>query len=280
MEPGMTRVQRVQRVQNKYDLHYVDAGRGEPVLLIHGLAGDHHAWDKQIDAWSRTHRVIAPDSRGAGKSTQVDEPITLADMAQDFLELMTSLGIDRFQVVGRSMGGCIAQLMALEAPSRVSSMIWMASCARFDSLGQRRLDCHREILAMTGSWASWSKHAVNDFVSDDYFRRHPEEVKRIEALIAGTDRLPACYLRQSEAVVAHDELDRLAEIRCPVLVLSGAQDPLCGSLATRWMVDARPGTEWVEFAGSHFFFLEEPEKFMKVTTDWLQQQAEVAAVPN
>jgi 3-oxoadipate enol-lactonase len=275
-----SRVTRVQRVQDRYDLHFVDAGSGEPVLLIHGLAGDHHAWETQIDAWSRTHRVIAPDSRGAGRSTQIDEKITLGDMARDFLELMTKLGIERFQIVGRSMGGCIAQLMALEAPQRVTSMVWMASCARFDSLGLRRLDCHRDILARTGSWASWSKHAINDFVSDDYFRRHPEEVKRIESLIAGTDRLPACYLRQSEAVVAHDELHRLAEIRCPTLVLSGAQDPLCGPLSTKWMVDARPGTQWVEFAGSHFFFLEEPEKFMKVTTGWLRQHSEAAVASN
>lgn len=65
-----------------HDIHCVDEGRGFPLLLIHGLAGDHSAWTPQIAAWSGMHRVIAPDSRGAGRSSQVDEPISTEDMAR------------------------------------------------------------------------------------------------------------------------------------------------------------------------------------------------------
>lgn len=269
-----SRPMKVARVSGRYDMHYVDAGQGEPVLLIHGLAGDHHAWDAQVEAWSSRYRVIAPDNRGTGLSTQVDEPITIADMAGDFLDLMTQLGIERFHLVGRSMGGCIGQLMSLAAPRRVASMVWMASTARFDRLGHRRLECHSEWLQRTGDWASWGRQAINDFVSDRFFVENPEAIARIESLIAGTQRLPACYIRQNAAVRAHDAVDRLRDIGCPVLILSGGLDPLAGPQATRWMVEATPNVRWVNFEqSSHFFFLEEPARFMQVTSDWLAEQA-------
>ena len=70
----------------------------------------------QIEALRKNFRVIAFDNRGAGESTQVDEPVTTADLAADTLQLMDHLGVPRAQVVGRSMGGAIAQHMALQAP--------------------------------------------------------------------------------------------------------------------------------------------------------------------
>ena len=99
-----------------YEIHYVEEGSGFPVVLIHGLAGDHTAWAAPMQSWSRDHRVLAFDNRGAGRSTQVDEPISTEDMARDTLALMDQLGIERAHVVGRSMGGAIAQHMALMAP--------------------------------------------------------------------------------------------------------------------------------------------------------------------
>ena len=257
---------------------YVEAGAGEAVLLIHGLAGDHAAWAPQIDAWSCSFRVIAPDSRGAGRSTQVDEPISTEAMAEDFLALMARLGIARFHIVGRSMGGSIGQHMALIAPERVLSLALLASCARFDPVGIRCLDNMREVLEWRGSWADHARHSVQNFVSHAFFNRERERVAGIERLIASSDRLQACYIRQNRAVLAHDTLERLADIRCPVLIASGGQDPLCGPTATRWMVERLPQARVVEFPdSSHFFLMEEPERFMAEMDAWWAQVAGHAA---
>ena len=89
-----------------YRLNYLDVGQGTPVVLIHGLAGDYKAWLPQIAALKDHFRVIAFDSRGAGKSTQVDEPVTTAELAEDTLQLMDYLKIAQ-SPRGRSFdGGC------------------------------------------------------------------------------------------------------------------------------------------------------------------------------
>jgi len=254
----------------EYAIHYADEGKGFPLLLIHGLAGDHTAWTPQIAAWRDRFRVIAPDNRGAGRSTQLDEPVSTTDLARDMLGLLDRLGIARVHVIGRSMGGAIGQQMALMAPDRIQTLTVCASFARLDPLGRRVLANMREVLEWTRSWAAHARHSVQNFVSADFFNANPDRVAAIENLIGGETRLQACYVRQNHACLEHDTLDRLHDIRCPTLILAGGRDPICSPAATRWMAERIRGAETVMFENSsHFFLLEEPERFMRVMNDWL-----------
>ena len=86
-------------------------------------------------------------------------------MAEDFLPtLRERLDMERFHIVGRSMGGSIGQLMTLTVPDRIASLAMLASCAKFDPLGERMLTCMREVLELTGSWAAFGRHFVQHFV--------------------------------------------------------------------------------------------------------------------
>lgn len=251
------------------DIAFEEQGRGEALLLIHGLAGDHQAWAPQMGAWSARFRVIAPDNRGAGASTQRDEPVSTREMAGDMLALMDALGVEQAHVIGRSMGGAIAQHMALTAPGRVRSLALCASFARLDAFGARVLANMREVLELSGSWATHARHSVRNFVSPEFFDAHPGRVQAIESLIGGETRLPACYIRQNFACLEHDTLAALGRIACPTLVLSGGRDPICPPVCAREMAEGIPGAEWVVFeSGSHFFLMEEPERFMAVMEDW------------
>lgn len=254
----------------RYRLRYLDEGSGPPVVLIHGLAGDHRAWLAQVQALRRDYRVIAFDNRGAGASTQVDEPVSTEDLARDTLGLMDRLGIDAAHVVGRSMGGAVAQHMALQAPQRVLSLALCASFAKLDPLGRRVLSNMREALEWRMNWADHARHSVQNFVSAGYFNTHPEQVAAIERLIGGETRLPACYVRQNEACQQHDTSRELARIRQPVLVMAGAADPICSPAATRILSDGLPNarTEMFDDA-SHFFLMEQPERFMRLLGSWL-----------
>ena len=255
-----------------YEIHYVEKGSGYPVVLIHGLAGDHSAWAAPMETWSRDHRVLAFDNRGAGQSTQVDEPISTEDMARDTLALMDEVGIDRAHVVGRSMGGAIAQHMALMAPERVHTLVVLASFAKLDPVGVRVLTNMREVLEWRGDWGDHARHSVANFVSPAFFNENPETIAQIEGLIGGETRLPACYIRQNHACLEHDTLDRLGEIGCPTLILAGGRDPICSLTATGWMQDGFPDAEAVIFEeSSHFFLIEQPERFMGVMGDWLRK---------
>ena len=254
-----------------YDIAYEERGDGFPLLLIHGLAGDHQAWDAQASAWQTRFRVIAPDNRGAGCSTQVDEPVTTRDMACDMLALMDGLGMAKAHVIGRSMGGAIAQHLALLAPERVATLVLCASFARLDAFGARVLANMRELLELTGSWAVHARHSVQNFVSAEFFDTYPERVRAIEALIGGEKRLPACYVRQNNACLEHDTLDAIRAIRCPTLVLAGGRDPICPPVCARRMVERIPGAQSVMFeSSSHFFLMEEPERFMATLDTWLR----------
>jgi 3-oxoadipate enol-lactonase len=253
-----------------YEINYVDEGSGFPVVLIHGLAGDLSAWAAPMQSWSRDHRVLAFDNRGAGQSTQVDEPISTADMARDTLALMDEVGIERAHVVGRSMGGAIAQHMALIQPDRVHTLVVLASFAKLDPVGVRVLTNMREVLEWRDDWADHARHSVANFVSPAFFNENPETIAQIEGLIGGETRLPACYVQQNHACLQHDTLDRLGEITCPTLILAGGSDPICSLTSTRWMQDGFPNAESVIFEeSSHFFLIEQPERFMTVMGEWL-----------
>jgi 3-oxoadipate enol-lactonase len=255
-----------------YEIHYVEKGSGFPVVLLHGLAGDHTAWAAPMETWSRDHCVLAFDNRGAGQSTQVDEPISTEDMARDTLALMDQVGIDRAHVVGRSMGGAIAQHMALMQPERVHTLVVLASFAKLDPVGVRVLTNMRQVLEWRGDWADHARHSVANFVSPAFFNENPETIAQIEGLIGGETRLPACYIRQNHACLEHDTLDRLGEIACPTLILAGGRDPICSLTSTRWMQDGFPNAESVIFEeSSHFFLIEQPKRFMRVMGEWLEK---------
>jgi pimeloyl-ACP methyl ester carboxylesterase len=254
------------------EIHYVEKGSGFPVVLIHGLAGDHTAWAAPMESWCQDHRVLAFDNRGAGQSTQVDEPISTEDMARDTLALMDQVRIDRAHVVGRSMGGAIAQHMALMQPERVHTLVVLASFAKLDPVGVRVLTNMRQVLEWRDDWADHARHSVANFVSPAFFNENPDTIAQIEGLIGGETRLPACYVRQNHACLEHDTLDRLAEITCPTLILAGGRDPICSLTSTRWMQDGFPNAESVIFEeSSHFFLIEQPERFMNVMGGWLEK---------
>jgi 3-oxoadipate enol-lactonase len=254
----------------RYTLRAVDTGSGPAVVLIHGLAGDHTAWRAQIDRLCPHFRVIAFDNRGAGASTQVDEPVSTQDLAADTLGLMDALGVAQAQVVGRSMGGAVAQHMALMAPQRVQSLVLCASFAQLDPLGRRVLLNMREALEWRHSWADHARHSVQNFVSAAFFNEERDKVAAIERLIGGETRLQACYSRQNEACQNHDTLGQLARIRQPTMVMGGDADPICSMSATRALAQGIPDARLEVFEGaSHFFLMEQPARFNQLLLDWL-----------
>lgn len=258
----------------RYEINYIDEGDGVPVVLIHGLAGDLSAWKPQVGALRGRHRVIAFDNRGAGRSTQVDEPVTTADLARDTIALMETLGIGQAHIVGRSMGGAIAQIIALERPDLVRSLVLCASFAKLDPLGERVLTNMREVLEWRNSWQDHAHHSIQNFVGSAFFNRERDQVAAIENLIGGETRLPACYIRQNWACLEHDTLGRLGEISCPTLIMGGAQDPICSPTCTAWLSAGIRQSKTVMFEGcSHFFLIERPEMFMAELSGWLAEHS-------
>ena len=104
-------------------LAYKTEGRGAPVLLVHGAGGDHHMFDALIETLCATHQVIAYDQRGCGESDPGDAPYDLLDLARDARDLIRALGLPRAHVYGTSLGGRVAQALALCSPEMIDRLV-------------------------------------------------------------------------------------------------------------------------------------------------------------
>ena len=163
------------------------------------------------------------------------------------------------------------------ARERVHTLMMCASFAKLDAFGTRVLSNMREALEMTGFWPAHARHSVQNFVSADFFGANPERIAAIGQLIGGETRLQGCYVRQNHSCLEHDTLARLAEIRCPTLILGGGRDPICPLVCTRRMSERIKHVETVVFENSsHFFLMEEPERFMQTMNGWLARHTPYA----
>src|SRR5207302_9450082 len=194
--------------------------------LIMGFGGDHMAWAFQMPDFSVRHRVIVFDNRGVGQTDAPDQPYTMRMMAADARGLMDALGIDSAHVLGLSMGGMIAHELALSSPQRVRSLHLACTFGRPDAYMLALNSAWREMRIGLGREATLRALGLWLFSPTTYAER-PE---LIEALLQNALANPypqslAGFLRQGEAVAAHDALERLSAIRCPTLV-SVAEDDI------------------------------------------------------
>ena len=252
------------------DLYFEEYGNGSPVVLIHGLAGDCSAWQAQIERLEKRYRVIAFDNRGAGRSSAPDYPYTTRHFADDTIGLLDELGISEpAHIIGRSMGGAIAQEMALAYPARVRSMIITASFGKLDPYGFQILDSINEVVKMQG-YGPAAKIQSLFFFPPAYFNEHQQQMKVFETALAETDRPIHGYTNSTHACLTHDSIDRLPLVKCPTLVLAGGQDVLCSVGASKQLADRIPGCELKIYAeASHFFLIQCFEESMQDIENFL-----------
>ena len=256
----------------KFDINYVEEGDGFPIVLIHGLVGDHTAWTPQVNILKDKYRMIAVDNPGSGTSSPVTGPCTTEELADTMLSLMRKLGVEKAHVLGRSLGGLIGQHMALRDPDRVHSLVMTAAAPKIDPIGRRLLENMREILEWRDNWSDWARHAAHAFVTPQFFNENPEAMSKIVALISNEALSKVSYVNLNHTALSHDTSEQLKDIRCPTLIMAGRLDPICGMLGTDLMTASIPNSETVIFEkSSHFFMIEEAEKAMSTLTDWFSK---------
>jgi pimeloyl-ACP methyl ester carboxylesterase len=239
------------------ELYYEIHGEGPPVVLIHGLAGDCGAWAPQINVLESGYKIIALDNRGAGRSSAPDYPYTTRHFADDTVGLMDALDItEPAHVIGRSMGGAIAQEMGINYPDRVRSMLITASFGKLDRYGHRILHNINEVVKAQGYPAA-ARHQSLFFFPPLYFNENQAQMDGFEEGLGDTGRPVHGYTNSTHACLEHDALDRLDRVKCPTLVLAGGEDILCSVGAARQIAERVPGCEIKIYEGaSHFFMIQ------------------------
>lgn len=248
-------------------LAWRETGRGAPLLLAMGLGADGGAWAPHVRAWAGRFRCMAVDNRGAGASSAPPGPYSAALLADDYAELITELGLGPVPVAGISMGGIIAQELALRHPELVTRLILVSSWARLDAYTA-------EIFAsLTAIRAQASRPAFTRLLQlwiwdPDWFTGHAAELDA-ERDAAGPAMAQHAFAAQAAACAGHDALDRLGQIGVPTLVTAGSRDVFTPPRYARQLADAIPGARLVVFGGAHTHHWERLDDFNALVEEFL-----------
>jgi 3-oxoadipate enol-lactonase len=242
-------------------LYWEQDGSGDPVLLIMGLGMNATGWWRTIPVLADAgFRVLAFDNRGVGRSDRPAGPYSMAQLADDAVAVLDAAGAERAHVYGISLGGMIAQVVALRHPARVRALVLGATTAGGD-LGvpadERTLAFFRRRGEMTAEEAVWASVPYNYSA-----RTRREHGDRIAEDIAQRLRYPiesAPYLAQLEAAMGHDAGARLGSLALPTLVVHGEADVMVPPVNGERLAGAIPGAEhrtWPDTA--HLYVTDEP----------------------
>lgn len=226
--------------------------------MVHGVGGDSGNWDGVVAALPPRFRAIRLDLSGHGRSGLIEAPCSVWDFARDVTDVMDALGVRAAAIAGFSLGGLIAQAIALESPSRVTKLALIATVAGRTPEEQARSAARIEVVREKG--LAFIAAGNREFWFSDGFRRdHPEVVEARVRQFMACD--PASYLHAFAVFARGDFVARLGEIRAPTLVLAGEFDPAATARMARLMHERIPGSRLEILAGMrHALLIECPQR--------------------
>ena len=225
-------------------LYYETHGQGAPVMLVPGLGGLGAYWRPQIPAFSQRYQVILHDHRGTGRSERAQTRYSVEQMAGDTLALMDALGVERAHFVGHSTGGAIGQILAIEAPHRLRTLVLASSWTKADPFFRWCFEVRRELLLTSGPAAY--QHAAPLFLYPSWFiNQHADELRAEQAAsVAGFTTVEIASDR-IDAILAFDRTSRLGSIQTPTLVVCARDDGLTPAYFSEELARSIPGARLV-----------------------------------
>lgn len=227
-------------------------GRGDPVLLVSGLGGRASFWKRQVGPFSEHFTVITHDHRGTGNSTKSRINYSVSQIAEDALQLMDSLGIEKAHYVGHSTGGAVGQYIAINHPERLRRLVLSATwCGPTPYFGSQ-FELRRHILDQCGPEAYQIDGILRAF-PPSYLIEHPELLTD-----SRTDRsaaFPGHEIERSRiaAVLGHDQRSHLSSIDAPTLVICADDDVITPPPLSKELAEGIPGAQVTVLPfGGHF----------------------------
>jgi len=259
-------------------MYYEVHGKGEPLLLIAGRGANLTAWQFQIPEFSKKYRVVAFDNRGSGRTDAPDKPYSIGMMADDAIGLMDTLGIGEAHILGHSMGGYIAQTIAIEFPKRTRSLILAGSAAASRNVPAVTKHINQTVVAAMRDGATPKTIAMMQLptlVTSRLFETPEIVAVWVDALAANPWRPQAYALQhQGDACAGFDSLGQLKRIAAPTLVLVGKEDNIMPVKLSEELAKLIPEAKLVVLdGGAHFFFAEIADKFNQSVLEFLAQIA-------
>jgi 3-oxoadipate enol-lactonase len=225
------------------------------VVLLHSIGCDHDMWAPQVPALARW-RTIRPDIRGHGRSDAPDGDYPLRRLADDVAELLTALGVTDAVVCGLSLGGAIAQALAVRAPSRVRGLVLANTAAR---IGSAQAWEQRAGVVRAEGLGAIAGMAMERFFSEDFRAAQPDVVQGFHRRLVESS--PTGYAGCCAALRDADLSGEVGRIAAPTLVIGGTLDVSTPPAQTRALAAAIPGAAHTELEAAHLSNVERPEAF-------------------
>lgn len=263
----------VNGIETYYELH---GKEGAPWLVFsHSLACTVRMWDGEIERYKDRYRILAYDSRGHGQTAAPKGPYTLEQMADDLHALLQHVGASKAHFCGLSMGGMIGQTFAIKYPGIFQSLTLCDTTSRYPAeaaaMWQERIR-----MAESKGLAPLVEATLERWFTPSFRKSHPDEVRKVAALIEKTP--VEGYVGCCHAIPRINVTARLKEIRCPTLVICGADDPATPPAMSREIHENLPGSrlELIPQA-AHLSNIEQPEAFNRALGSFLSSLASARA---
>src|SRR6266403_509260 len=233
-------------------LYYERRGVRSPVLLVSGLAGSESFRQDQVPAFARRFEVITFDHRGIGQSEQTRLGWSVERLAADVLGLLDSLRIKRAHIVGHSTGGAIAQVLAIEHPSRLASVVLSATWTKADAYFRRLFTLRKEVLLRLGP-STYLQSATLYWYPSWWVARNNERLRQLEAQNLAAFAPSEIVASRIDAMLAFDRSNELARIKTPTLVVGAEDDIVTPAYFSEELARLIPAAEVKLFPrGGHF----------------------------
>lgn len=251
---------------------YEVRGDGAPLVLVHGLAYDRAGWGRFPDLLAEHFRVLLLDNRGVGESDAPEGPYAVAQMAADVVAVLDDAGVERTHLFGVSLGGYIAQELALTHPERVEKLVLCSTAPggpKAHPMPQRTVDVFARYPTIERE--AGLRMFVENSLGDRGVRELPELVEEIFAYRLEHAPSFTAWQAQAFAGATYDSYDRIGAIETPTLVLHGGDDivvdPRNAELLGELLPNAR--VEVVPNRG-HLFVWEDSERAAELVTEFLR----------
>jgi 3-oxoadipate enol-lactonase len=253
-------------------IYWDDQGQGEPVLLIMGLGYPSDMWFRTRPVLNEQYRTIALDNRGVGKTDSPPGPYPIPVMAEDAAKVIKAAGCDQVHVIGVSMGGMIAQELALLHPELVKSLVLGCTTPGGPIAVPAAPEVLATLMARGNMTADEGVRAMIPFIYDESTPRERVE----EDLTVRLRSFPSAesYFAQVQGVMGFDSYSRLPQLKVKTLVIHGENDLLIPAVNGRLLAEAIPGAKLVMLPNaSHIFVTDQPEASEQALKDFLASAA-------
>ncbi|MEI6310580.1 MAG: alpha/beta hydrolase, partial [bacterium] len=247
-------------------------GQGDPLLLIMGYSGSQDLWDPTfLQILSERYRVITFDNRGVGLTTTGTKPFSIEQFADDTAGLLKALGISKTHVLGFSMGTNIAQELALRYPDTVNKLVLYAADPGGSSSILPTTETIHQLTDTSGSPQEQGQRLIELLFPPDWMKGHPERIKEIFYRPMETVS-PETIGRQAQAIAQwKGSMDRLDQIHCPTLLVTGTEDVIAPSGNSLLMVPKLHGAWLVQLeGGGHGVMYQEPDRLARIVLLFLE----------